>query len=67
MAFRYCSAAGELTDADNVNGSARSIAGVFNGTRTILGLMPHPENSTDPLLGCTDGQGLFNGLVSALQ
>jgi phosphoribosylformylglycinamidine synthase subunit PurQ / glutaminase len=67
VAFRYCSAAGELTDADNVNGSARCIAGVFNETRTVLGLMPHPENSTDPLLGCTDGQGLFDGLVSALQ
>jgi phosphoribosylformylglycinamidine synthase len=67
VAFRYCSAAAELTEDDNVNGSARSIAGVFNETRTVLGLMPHPENSTDPLLGCTDGQGLFNGLVSALQ
>ena len=67
VAFRYCSPAGELTDEDNVNGSARCIAGVFNETRTVLGLMPHPENSTDPLLGCTDGQGLFDGLVSALQ
>ena len=67
VAFRYCSAAGELTDADNVNGSARYIAGVFNETRTVLGLMPHPENATDPLLGGTDGQGLFDGLVSALR
>ena len=67
VAFRYCSADGELTDADKVNGSARCIAGVFNETRTVLGLMPHPENATDPLLGGTDGQGLFNGLVSALQ
>ena len=67
VAFRYCSATGELTDEDNVNGSARCIAGVFNATRTVLGLMPHPENSTDPLLGCTDGQGLFDALVSALQ
>jgi phosphoribosylformylglycinamidine synthase len=67
VAFRYCNAAGGLSDADNVNGSARAIAGVFNQTRTVLGLMPHPENSTDPLLGCTDGQGLFDGLVSALQ
>ncbi|HZK90620.1 MAG TPA: phosphoribosylformylglycinamidine synthase subunit PurQ [Stellaceae bacterium] len=66
VAFRYCSAAGELTDEDNINGSARHIAGVFNETRTVLGLMPHPENSADPLLGCTDGQGMFDGLVSAL-
>jgi phosphoribosylformylglycinamidine synthase subunit PurQ / glutaminase len=67
VAFRYCSAEGELTDEGNVNGSARSIAGILNETRTVLGLMPHPENVTDPLLGCTDGQGLFDGIVSALQ
>ena len=66
VAFRYCSPAGELTEEDNVNGSARCIAGVFNDSRTVLGLMPHPENATDPLLDCTDGQGLFDGLVSAL-
>jgi phosphoribosylformylglycinamidine synthase I len=67
VAFRYCSAAGELVDSDNVNGSTRAIAGIFNDTRTVLGLMPHPENATDPLLGGTDGQGLFDGLVGALQ
>ena len=67
VGFRYCGPAGELTDDDNVNGSARAIAGIFNESRTILGLMPHPENATDPLLGGTDGQALFSGLVSALQ
>jgi phosphoribosylformylglycinamidine synthase len=67
VAFRYCSPAGEVTDEDNLNGSARSIAGVFNETRTVLGLMPHPENATDPLLGGTDGRGLFDGIVHALR
>jgi phosphoribosylformylglycinamidine synthase len=67
VAFRYCNEAGELADAVNVNGSARAIAGVFNKTRTVLGLMPHPENATDPLFGNTDGQGLFDGLMGALQ
>jgi phosphoribosylformylglycinamidine synthase I len=66
VAFRYCAATGDVTDADNVNGSARAIAGIFNETRTVLGLMPHPENATDPLLGGTDGQDLFAGLVRAL-
>ena len=56
-----------LADSDNVNGSARAIAGIFNDSRTILGLMPHPENATDPLLGGTDGRAFFDGLVSALQ
>jgi len=67
VAFRYCSPAGELTHSDNVNGSTRAIAGIFNDSRTVLGLMPHPEDATDPLLGGTDGRGLFDGLVSALQ
>ena len=63
VAFRYCGAAGELTMTGNFNGSARAIAGIFNETRTVLGLMPHPENATDPLLGGTDGQAFFAGLV----
>jgi phosphoribosylformylglycinamidine synthase subunit PurQ / glutaminase len=67
VAFRYCSAEGELTDEGNFNGSAHAIAGVFNDSRTVLGMMPHPENVTDPLLGGIDGQGLFDGIVSALQ
>jgi phosphoribosylformylglycinamidine synthase len=67
VAFRYCDASGGLRDEDNFNGSARAIAGVFNDGCTILGLMPHPENATDPLLGGTDGQAFFSGLVGALQ
>ena len=66
VAFRYCTPEGELTEDSNHNGSARNIAGIFNETKTVLGLMPHPEDATDPLLGGTDGQGLFAGLVEAL-
>jgi phosphoribosylformylglycinamidine synthase len=57
IAFRY---------VDNPNGSIRDIAGIFNETKNVLGLMPHPENATDALLGSTDGQPLFRGLVEAL-
>ena len=66
VAFRYCTPEGELTEAGNANGSARNIAGIFNAEKTVLGLMPHPEDATDPLLGGTDGQALFAGLVEAL-
>jgi phosphoribosylformylglycinamidine synthase len=71
VAFRYCTPDGSVDPAANPNGSARNIAGVFNRTKTVLGLMPHPENATDPLLvgaggGSTDGQGLFRGIVDAL-
>jgi phosphoribosylformylglycinamidine synthase len=66
VAFRYCGPDGEFDDAFNPNGSARNIAGIFNESKTVLGLMPHPEDATDPLLGGTDGQALFDGLVGAL-
>ncbi|MDZ4737633.1 MAG: phosphoribosylformylglycinamidine synthase subunit PurQ [Rhodospirillaceae bacterium] len=57
IAFRY---------VDNPNGSVRDIAGIFNETKNVLGLMPHPENATDGLLGSTDGLPLFRGMVEAL-
>ena len=67
VAFRYCGPTGDTDDINNVNGSARAIAGIFNESRTVLGLMPHPENATDPLLGGTDGLAFFTGLAGALQ
>ena len=67
VAFRYCGPDGDLSEAGNFNGSARAIAGIFNNSRTVLGLMPHLENAVDPLLGSTDGRAFFEGLVGALQ
>ncbi len=66
VAFRYCSTDGDLSPEANPNGSARNIAGIFNPTKNVLGLMPHPENATDPLLGSTSGKALFDGLVDSL-
>jgi phosphoribosylformylglycinamidine synthase len=66
VAFRYCTEAGETNEEANRNGAARNIAGIFNESKTVLGLMPHPENATDPLLGSIDGQGFFNGMAEAL-
>ncbi|HUB94372.1 MAG TPA: phosphoribosylformylglycinamidine synthase subunit PurQ [Stellaceae bacterium] len=66
VAFRYCAADGTLDPEANANGSARAIAGILNETKTVLGLMPHPEDATDPLLGSTDGCAFFTGLIGAL-
>jgi phosphoribosylformylglycinamidine synthase I len=67
VAFRYVAGDGLSAANDgNPNGSARRIAGVFNETKTVLGLMPHPENAVDPLHGGTDGKGFFDGLVKSL-
>ncbi len=57
VAFRYAD--------ENRNGSARNIAGIFSPNLRILGLMPHPENLTDPLLGGIDGKPLFDALAAA--
>ena len=67
IAFRYCDEEGALAPEANPNGSARHIAGIFNESKNVLGLMPHPENAVDPLLGGTDGRAFFEGLVGALQ
>lgn len=66
IAFRYTDAEGQTDDDTNINGSQRHIAGIFNETKTVLGLMPHPEDATDPRHGGTDGAPLFEGLVRAL-
>jgi len=66
VAFRYVDAGGAPSAEGNINGSARNIAGIFNETRTVLGLMPHPERAVDPLHGGTDGEPLFRSLVEAL-
>ena len=51
---------------DNPNGSARDIAGVLNAARNVMGMMPHPERASDPLMGSTDGLLIFRSMVSAL-
>ena len=66
IAFRYTTPEGTVCEAGNPNGSARNIAGIFNQSRTVLGLMPHPERVVDAVHGGTDGVGMFAGLVEAL-
>jgi phosphoribosylformylglycinamidine synthase len=66
VAFRYCDSAGQRTPAGNPNGSINDIAGIYSQRRNVLGLMPHPENFIDDLVGGTDGQGLFESLVATL-
>jgi phosphoribosylformylglycinamidine synthase len=61
--FRYCDARGALTPEGNPNGSLDSIAGICNQGRNVLGLMPHPERCTDPLLGSADGRLVWESLL----
>ena len=57
VAFRYM--------AENRNGSARAIAGIFSPNLRILGLMPHLEDRVDILMGGDDGKPLFDALAAA--
>ena len=57
VAFRY---------TGEVNGSARSIAGILNPQGNVLGMMPHPERALEPAHGNTDGRRLFEGLLEAV-
>ncbi|HEX8416352.1 MAG TPA: phosphoribosylformylglycinamidine synthase subunit PurQ [Methylobacterium sp.] len=64
VAFRYCDASGALTVDANRNGSLNSIAGIYSEGHNVLGLMPHPENFVEDLVGGTDGRGLFASLAA---
>jgi phosphoribosylformylglycinamidine synthase len=66
VAFRYCDADGAVSDVSNPNGAINSIAGIYSPNLRVLGLMPHPENLIDPLVGGTDGRGLFESLTHTL-
>ncbi len=61
--YRYCAPDGSLDDASNINGATHAIAGIVNDRGNVLGMMPHPENHVEAIMGCTDGRGLFAGLV----
>jgi phosphoribosylformylglycinamidine synthase I len=57
VAFRYL---------ENPNGSIHDIAGIVNKGRNVLGMMPHPDRSSEQILGSTDGKLIFESMVDAL-
>lgn len=66
IVFRYCDENGDVTEAANPNGSRANIAGICNGTRNVLGMMPHPERACEGLLGSNDGRDVFRSLTNTL-
>ena len=67
IVFRYCSAAGEVSDQFNPNGALDNIAGIINKKGNILGMMPHPERSSEKELGCQDGYFIFKSIITWLK
>jgi phosphoribosylformylglycinamidine synthase len=66
IAFRYATPEGAINSDANPNGSIENIAGILNEGRNVLGMMPHPDRSSESLLGSSDGFKIFESLVGAL-
>jgi phosphoribosylformylglycinamidine synthase subunit PurQ / glutaminase len=64
IVFKYCAKDGSILKETNPNGSVMNIAGIVNKQGNVLGMMPHPERSSDPVLGKTDGSLIFKALVN---
>ena len=66
VVFRYSDRHGNVTPETSPNGAQRNIAGICDARRRVLGMMPHPENAVDPLLGMTDGRKMFESIAACL-
>jgi phosphoribosylformylglycinamidine synthase len=66
IAFRYATPQGEITPEANPNGSLSNIAGILNAKRNVLGMMPHPDRSSELILGSADGWKVFASMIAAL-
>jgi phosphoribosylformylglycinamidine synthase subunit PurQ / glutaminase len=66
IAFRYATPNGEIAHEANPNGSLGNIAGILNEKRNVLGMMPHPDRSSEKLLGSSDGWKIFASMIETL-
>lgn len=67
IVFQYSDSKGRLSEEANVNGSMESIAGLINKKGNVLGMMPHPERSSEALLGSKDGCVIFESMIDYLK
>ena len=64
VVFRYADERGETTPESNPNGAVDNIAAIINEQGNVMGVMPHPERAVEPVLGSTDGLGLFESILA---
>ena len=62
--FQYSDESGNINEKTNPNGSVFNIAGVMNEKGNVLGMMPHPERTSDSILGCSDGIKIFESIIN---
>jgi phosphoribosylformylglycinamidine synthase len=65
--FKYCDENGSITELSNPNGSMHNIAGISNENVNVMGLMPHPERSSEKILGSEDGGYIFQSIIKYIK
>ncbi len=67
IVFRYCDSEGYVNEESNPNGSLKSVAGICNKERNVLGMMPHPERCSEEILKNIDGKLIFESILNFLK
>ena len=67
VVFRYCSADGDVSADYNPNGSRDNVAGIVNKRGNVLGMMPHPERASEPLMYKSDGYNFFASIKNVFE
>jgi phosphoribosylformylglycinamidine synthase len=67
VAFRFCGEHGNVGPESNPNGSMESITGILSEGGNVLAMMPHPERSSEAVLGSEDGVKIFNSMVAYIE
>jgi phosphoribosylformylglycinamidine synthase len=67
IVFKYSTKDGKITSEANPNGSIENIAGIINSEGNILGMMPHPERNSEPLIGNSDGKKILSSIVDSFK
>ena len=63
IAVTYCGEDGTENETTNPNGAIKNIAGIFNNSKNVLGMMPHPERMIDKYLSGEDGSLFFKNIL----
>jgi phosphoribosylformylglycinamidine synthase len=63
--LRYADPEGRISPGANPNGSVDNIAGICNENRNVFGLMPHPEQAVEKILGSDDGRTIFSSIIES--
>jgi len=67
IVFKYSTPEGKITSEANPNGSLANIAGITNSEGNILGMMPHPERNSEPLIGNSDGKKILSSILASFK